>query len=93
MQGDPEAPEITVYGAFVANLMSIKDKLNSNYHGDRYLRAQLMTSIDIRTLHDFLMEKVPRGAQQCENRVPNKHSDSTRTAVPKSGYLTDATYN
>lgn len=43
MEKDPTAEKITVYREFVAKLLSTKKQSEVEYHGDRYLRDNMMT--------------------------------------------------
>ena len=87
MELDPNASEISVYRNFVAKVMSTQKQLDASYHGDQYLRDQLMTSIDIPSVQDSLKDRVPRAAQQLINRVANRLSDKPNSAGTTSAYL------
>lgn len=90
MQDEPYTSEIIVYRAFVAKVMGIQKQLDSCYHGDRYLRDQLMKAIDISSVLDSLKDRVPRGAQKLVNRVAKRLSDKPRTARATSAYIANA---
>ena len=75
MGEEPNSSEVNVFREFVAKVMRVHDQLDSTYHGDRMLRDQLMTSIDIPVVQDSLKDKVPRTSQQLINRVENRLSE------------------
>lgn len=70
--------------------MSTQKQLENCYHGDRYLRDQLMTAIDITSVQDSLKDRVPRGAQQLVNRVANRLSEKIRMAGSTLAYILTA---
>lgn len=74
MESYPESSEITGSCLFVGKFMGIQKQLDTFYDGDRFLRDELMTAIDIPTVHDSLKYRIPRGAQQLLNSVPNNLS-------------------
>lgn len=60
--------------------MSLHKQLDVRYYGDRYLRYQLLTAVDIRYVQITLRARIPRTSEQAINRFSNGLSDKRRTA-------------
>lgn len=80
MEEKPDESEVAVYRDFIARLMSIQDQLDESYQGDKFLRDQLLASVDIPKVQGSLRDKIPRSSQQLINRVANHLSERPRSA-------------
>lgn len=76
----PNQLEMAVFNDSVSNLTGLQKKLDTDYHNDRYLRDLLLTEIDIPSIHDHLMERIPRTAQQAIQRTVLRLSEKTKNA-------------
>lgn len=67
MERDPNLSEISVYRPVVSKVMRTQKQLDPSYHPDRYLRDQLLISINITATKNKLKDRVSRGST-----IPNK---------------------
>lgn len=80
MQRDLNSSEIEVFRTIIAQIISVQKQLDTLYHGDRYLRDRLLTTVNIPVIRDALRDLVPRTAHQLINGVANRMSDKPKTA-------------
>ena len=69
MQEAPEKSEIEVFRELSEELTRIQHQLHSDYHGDRFLRDQLLVAADIPHLRRSLIDKMPRTAPEAMQRI------------------------
>lgn len=80
MNKNPDESEIDVFRKFVAELMALQYQLDESYHGYRFLRDRLLTTVDIPHIQSAPRDRLPRTSQQTINRIAIQLSEERKTA-------------
>lgn len=87
MQENPNKAEVTIFQTFVVREMSIQKQLDKSYHGNKFFRDRLLTSVDVPAIRDCLKDRIPRSSQQLINMVANRLPHQPRTASICSAHM------
>lgn len=83
----PDQSQMEVFQSFTSRLMQLQKQLDLPYHGDRYLRDQILTAVDIPSIQMVFRDKIPRTAEQAINRIANRLSEQRNTAGSSVAYM------
>lgn len=79
MAKTPDRSKMDVLSDFMNELGSFLKRLYVIYHGDRYLRDNLLKAVDLPSNQKMLRNRVPRTSEQAFNRISNGFYNKKRT--------------